>query len=568
MLCRTRGRALALTGLLLLGGYAAATLAQMQAPAPAASPPAGAASAQPDKAASSPPASTEKYSFGDGVVRLPYGVPSGEHTFIVAAEGLSKAGMEAQGLNIVDLPVATPALKATVKFSVDAELTPSTASRRWVVTATASGLVVNDEQSRYATLDLGGNKRTLPYALTNRVRTAPDVTVTVNTPWKLTGDDDADTVTVQTGEQAIQGLYLSNSTLTEKTNGDPLRTQHFQLCRNRDRMSCEPPGTLAALQTHTLYLRYADEVRPHGRFSGALSFAISARPDAKVVSVEVNSSSWRAQALGAAVIALGVALAWLLTLWSRNRLDRLAALRPALEARRRILDLLERLDAEGAKALIPFDRLHARYADLASSLTEEQLDREGLLPARLPSTTAAVLTELKARLKEMEQPIIGLTVIVRDGVVPLVRDWNASAEVDRGRIVKALAMLDVPDDAATEDKARILVGKAQAAAVLQPAAALSIADQGGRGAARQAAVELQQVLSQVEGVNLAIWWVYLLLVSVTGVTVLVIGNPGFGTLMDFVYCLFWGFGLPTTMDKLQAATPSSVSTALSIQMPK
>ena len=551
---RIHARALVRLGLVLLSGCVSATLAQTPAPAPAASPPAGAASTA---------ASTEKFTFGDGTVRLPFGVSGGEHTFIVAAEGLSKEGMEAKGLTIVDVPVATPALKSTVKFTVDAELPPSTASRRWVVTATASGLVVNDEQARYATLEFGGSKRTLPYALTNRVRAAPDFTVTVNTPWKLTGDDDADTVTVVTGEQAIQGLRLSNSTLTEKTNGDPLRTQHFQLCLNQEK-SCEPPGVLSALTTHTLYLRYADGARPHGRFSGTLAFAANARPDAKVVTVEANSSSLPAKIVGAAVIVVGVALAWLLTLWSRNRLDRLAALRPALEARRRILDLLERLGAACPQAGVDFVQLRARYADHAASLTEEQLDREGLLPARLPGTTAVVLTELKARLKALEQPIIGLTVIVREGVEPLARDWNKAPDAEKPQIVKALRTLDSPDDAAVEDKAKALVAKAMAMAAPIPPAGMAAVKS---GTAKEAAVELQEVNSQIEGVNMAIWWVYLLLVSVTGAAVLVVGNLGFGTTMDFVYCLLWGFGLPTTMDKLQAATPASVSTALGIKLP-
>lgn len=53
-----------------------------------------------------------------------------------------------------------------------------------------------------------------------------------------------------------------------------------------------------------------------------------------------------------------------------------------------------------------------------------------------------------------------------------------------------------------------------------------------------------------------------------GIAILILNNAGFGTAMDFVFCLFWGFGLPVTMDKLVQLTPAGVATPLGISLPK
>ncbi len=560
-------RAVALVALALLSVCAATVWAEAPAaPQPAASAPTSGGTENTNNVAAGVASTpTDKFALGDGTVRVPWGAASGKYTFILAADALSKEAMEAKEPTIRDLPKAVLSLGSEVKFRVDGELTPSTAGRRWVVTAMASGLAVNDQQLRYAELDLGGQKRTQPYTLTNRVLTAPDFTVTVNSPWILSGNDDATTVTVVTADQAIAGLRLANSTLAEKTNGDLLRTQHFELCRSSG-VPCDPPGTLAALSTHTLYLKLTNAARSNGRFTGTLAFAVNARPDAKVVTVEVASTSLLFRVAGAVVIVIGVFLAYLLTVWSRNRLDRLAALRPALEARRRILDLLDRLNTAGKLAGISYDKLSARYAEKAATLTEQQLDRDGLLPAGMPSTTATAVSDLKTRLQSLEQPIIGLTVIVCDGVEFLAQKWRTPPEgATREAIVDGMRSLDDPDSAVAEDKARVLVEKATKIAFPQPAGVLMglLPSQ-----SQQASIQLQHVMSQIEALSTGIWLVYLLLASVVGTVVLVFGNPGFGTPMDFLYCLLWGFGLPTTMDKLQQASPASVATAIGIQLPK
>jgi hypothetical protein len=53
--------------------------------------------------------------------------------------------------------------------------------------------------------------------------------------------------------------------------------------------------------------------------------------------------------------------------------------------------------------------------------------------------------------------------------------------------------------------------------------------------------------------------------ALSGLVVLILNNPGFGVPVDFVFALFWGFGLPTTVGAL---APSSAATALNIPIAK
>jgi hypothetical protein len=50
--------------------------------------------------------------------------------------------------------------------------------------------------------------------------------------------------------------------------------------------------------------------------------------------------------------------------------------------------------------------------------------------------------------------------------------------------------------------------------------------------------------------------------------VLILPNAGFGTPLDFMFCVFWGVGLPITMDRLQSTGPGGVAGSLGFTLPK
>ena len=64
------------------------------------------------------------------------------------------------------------------------------------------------------------------------------------------------------------------------------------------------------------------------------------------------------------------------------------------------------------------------------------------------------------------------------------------------------------------------------------------------------------------------WLIWGILTWLAGLAVLILPNPGFGTLLDLVFCAFWGFGLPAGIDKLQQLGPGGIATTIGVTLPK
>lgn len=558
-------RSICMVGWVVTGGSVIAQ--QTAAPSPSLTPSAP-MPATGTPATSSPASSTERIVFGDGTLRLKPGNAEGEVTFILSAEQLGQEGLTAPTPTIVDEGIAGAVVEPTkVQFTVsDAEFQPSATGRRWLVLAKISALPLNVSQTRYATVQLGTKvKRTLNYVLSNLPPTPVDFSIEINTPWILSSDENALPVVMATRDQAVSGLRLANSTLTEKTLGEPIGLQALSLCRTHSG-PCEAPGTVPAMTSQTFFLRMSESQRPHGRFSGTIAFAVDARAEASAKSLEVNSSSSVRRLAGAGLIVMGVMLAWWLTEASRARFERLTALVPFTAARKRIEVLLARLDKARTEAGVELSRLRTEYEQLTDRLSEAELDQARLLPSPLPLPWKAEQADAKAALKEWDDAIGGLHVLVRDGVEALLARWrNSPAGDPRDKVVVALQLLDEPAQAATEVKANALITKALATlAPLQPGAQ---GDLRSVAPATSAKSLLQRVTTEIKSLTLSVWIAYGLLVSVGGIAVLIIANPGFGTLLDFIYCLFWGFGLPVALDKLQQLSPSGMATTIGIGSP-
>lgn len=519
-----------------------------------------------------PAISGERITLGDGTLRLKPGNMEGEVTFILSAEQLGPESLTAPKPMIVDEGIAGAELEPTkVQFTVsDAEFQPSATGRRWLVLAKISALPLNGSQTRYATVQLGsGVKRTLNYVLSNLPPTPVEFSIEIHTPWLLSSDEDALPVVVATRDQAVTGFRLANSTLAEKTHGAPIGLQTLLLCRAHSG-ACEAPGAIPAMTSQTFFLRMSESQRPHGRFSGTVAFAVDARAETSARSLEISSSSSGRRWVGAGLIVVGVMLAWWLTEASRARFERLTALVPFTAARKRIEVLLARLDKARTEAGVDLSRLRTEYEQLTERLSESELDQARLLPSPLPLPWKTEQADAKAALKEWDDAIGGFHVLVRDGVEALMVHWRDAVtdKEARERVVKALKHLDAPGGAATEVKADALIAEALAMlAPPQPGAQSALRSPAPATSTTPAKSLLQRVTTEIKSLTLSVWIAYGLLVSVGGIAVLIIANPGFGTLLDFIYCLFWGFGLPVALDKLQQLSPSGMSTTIGIGSP-
>jgi hypothetical protein len=87
-------------------------------------------------------------------------------------------------------------------------------------------------------------------------------------------------------------------------------------------------------------------------------------------------------------------------------------------------------------------------------------------------------------------------------------------------------------------------------------------------AARSEFPSAQEVLVQFQRISLAGWGISLVVTILAGLVVLVVTNHGFGTVMDYIKCIFWGLGLPFVTQQMQQLSPTSVFSTLKLSLPK
>jgi len=562
---------LVLTGILC----AAFTVMPAQAETPASGPVPPALTATPaGVGATATPSSELRFAFGDATLRLPTGTEKGTVHLTISAEATGKEQVPAGDIEVVDMKEPGP----TVDFKRVAEHQSSGKGRMWFLKADVSALPINSAPlTRSALVSLGEFKRTVPYVLTNRPASAPDFSITPpalwqrkskTALWQWNSDNEvAAALLVAAGEQALLGLRLAHVSLTEKTQQQrSIPLQALELCTLPTDAKCDPPPMIPAQSSQTVYLRFKKGEEFLGRFSGTVSLAVNARAEAKPVPVDLASTACLERWIGAILIVVGVIAAFFLSAWSRSRLQRLAALQPVAAARERVLRLLMELDPVRDNTGVNFDATRNCFKKLINGLTEDHLEAEDLLPptssviGTVPDTTS-----LQAHLKKLEPAIAGLAVVVNEGALPLLKRWESDPDpVSQTRVKDALQILDAPNNATTEDDAVALVARAKTQA--QPPQPIQ-AQQAPDDAAPRTPLTLQRISAEIETINKTTWYAYLFLTSVAGIATLILANPGFGSPLDFVYCLFWGFGLPIALEKLQQLSPSAVAKPLGITLP-
>ena len=444
-------------------------------------------------------------------------------------------------------------------------------SRSWLVPVKVSGLTLNAALSRYARVKLGQNATVFGYTLTNRPSSIVDFAVTAKPVWNVRGNNPPMDIVVQAHDQPVIGLQIAQSTLIEQSVGTQIGASSLQLCSEPPVAdSCKEPLPIAAQTNRTVYLSVKDADLSNGVFKGSVSFTADGRSEPKPVEIVLKSSSWCAGFFGLIIIVVGVVGAWFVNVYGRLVVLRLSALEAAATVRESLDSLLTDVTDFEKQTNISLPKLKTCLQARASELTVKSLETV------LPSTNAYYKqfddTALKATLSKGTTALDIYTVIVKQGINRILGYWKSANVANQQAVASAASALDVGDvlDAST---ARTLVDgavKQAASAATRTVGALAALGSGGGGAPVPKAAELSShtILVRLGKVNFALWAAYIALVVISGAVTLIFLNPGFGTLLDFVYCLFWGFGLPTTLDKLQQLTVAGVSSSLSVSVPK
>jgi hypothetical protein len=516
-------------------------------------------------------------SFTDETVRLSSNKSAEAVSTIVKAENLIKEGISSNETILVqDLGSPQPS-DVIVEFpEPPVELARGASSRAWLIKVVVQKLPHNTIQKRYARLRFGQIEQTVAYTLTNVPAGSFTWSVQPLADWViwhgLLRTDVTTTVVVTTGDVPATNLHIAQSSLKEQSMKTPLGVERLELC---DTPTTTAPtcGSFAvdARTSRTLYLRLQPAHRQHGKFTGTLSFAVNERPELQTVNVTLFTSSWIAKLCGGIVMALGIGAAWWITVWARARMTRLQALKLVAALRKSLQDLKRELQNTLKIPGINLAETEQRLDDIDRTLTEDALDNASRLPPKTPNflpTSTNAETNLQAYLTSLSAPLAGLTVIIWEGMRKLRERWNdALPQQDKDAIRKALEKLD--------QAGAVVKTQEEAQKAVQDAMKVYETERSKQETARVPAEplpvpppSLEHLNWELDTINMMGWFVWGGLTLVAGVALLLIMNLGFGTPMDFIFCFFWGFGLPITGDKLQQLNPGSIASSIGISLPK
>ena len=500
-----------------------------------------------------------------GVIQLPFSSTGGVVNVLLRADGLSPEAATKHGAPRVTDANGEPA--GSVEFESIGPIDFGAASQTWLIALKYEYLPVNTNQTHYARVTSDAFDVTISYILTNL--SPANLTWSVAQPsqwfiWFGFFSHLSTAIVVTSGDYPIGGLRLAQSSITSTLGGSSISLSDLELSESPN--SSTAISEIPAHTSRTVYLGLkatpAQWLWRDGNFTGTVSMAISQRPDLQTVNLTVHASSLWARLIGAAALIGSLFLAWWLAVWSRARLARLQAWRAVLVFQRAVrqvaADLKGILDKVGGTLAGISDNLSTRLATIDGSLSADKLDTTGCLPVlgKVSSDTGWA-SNLQTFLKTQADQL-GLLRILVDGMAMVLPYWNSNKD----EALKALQRM-YGAKVASADEAHAFVD------IVLKDLETAVSSKGGRPPVtpRREPSTVQRVDVEVSHVLVAGWVVWGTISLVVGMSVLVMNNPGFGGWSDLVFCLLWGFGLPTTADRLQQLTPGGIATQIGVSFP-
>lgn len=520
------------------------------------------------------------FSLIDGDIAIDPGATDGSASMVLKADNLDADGMTKTPGPVSDLKTPKPP-EVAVNFTAN-ELDHGDGSRRWVLTADIKGLPRNVMQKRYLSFVFGDQHVILPYTVSNK--STATFTWSVKAPPSELSLKAGQAIEIGIAVQAVAATKVGvlQTTLVEQSRKTPL-DGGLTLCTQPVAPCTESGISLAPNSANRLWLQTNKDSTIVGKYAGTVTVSAAEKPDGETLTLTIYGTTVYRQRLGVLIIIIGVAIAWLITTWAQNKLNRLQALLPVTLLAEHVRALQQILLKAPPNAIPPnanpeWPNTAAALRDLAEKLSEKYLTGQNYLPTSIPSLFKSAGPDIdgyKGFLADAGAKITLLDLVIKDGFAAV---WKKIPPAPNAASLQAITVAytaldgkigEIPLPSPKDAAASILdtlnsLDRALAAANPAPAAPPP-------GAAHGVSIEsrsYEQLVIQIRNLDIVTWLVFGGLATAAGVYVLIISNLGFGLPADFVACLFWGFGLPVGGQQLLQLTPGSVVTALGVTVPK
>lgn len=407
---------------------------------------------------------------------------------------------------------------------------------------------------------------------------SPPINVTVRPPlttWRI-NKNSGTSFTIDTGEAELHEVQVSASTLAEVETKELVGPEQFVL----DNVpTCKVDwNTRTPIQVHgtpaTVYLCFNPSFSSSGKYTGQVWIGAKEKHDLSSFQLEILSTSVFMQIVGIVLIAIGVAIFFIVTVVIRRRANRLSAMLPAARLRDAVLALLKRLgeieQQTGAKWADQRDAtMIGSLAYIVAQLETSNLDRQGFLPliAGNPFAQQTLDSNYQVALQKFAAQVDALTIFINEGLGQCAKRWPTVIKLgEEAAGHKAIAEICklFPFSGPSEGLRRQLASiVAQLEQQLRAAAGV-----GGRlgGGPSPPEPTVEQINVQLNYSSWLMFFIWALFTVFAGTVALIWSRDGFGTPPDLVRCFLWGLGLQAAGSSLQQIGPSAITNAFSVQI--
>lgn len=352
-----------------------------------------------------------------------------------------------------------------------------------------------------------------------------------------------------TDSSAVGNVRLVHSTLQEQSTKQRLDASQLQLCPAGG-AACAGPIEIAPRSVRRLEIRRGPGFPRAGTYTGSLYFAADGSTAMQQFDLTVLATSRASRVWGAVVILLGIACAWLFSVFLRNAATRAQVKMQAgriLEDVKRIRETLPEIEAVRGSEL---QATRARLDAVQAQFDLGRLEANGYIPGRIPSAFSAapgperfqnLVVSNDKILAGLEMLVAAMSHIVRMGPPPLPAPAHeALNDLDH-------AAATVTDAETAAEVAKTAIAHAQSGAAKLQASAPAPPE---LPTIREGRVQMQSVSSWG-------WALWALLTWTAGVFTLIAGNYAFGIEADYFKCFFWGLGIQIAGQQLSSSVIST-----------
>jgi hypothetical protein len=369
----------------------------------------------------------------------------------------------------------------------------------------------------------------------------------------------------------------SFASLVEEKTGQVIAVDQLSIVGSSGSGQNTADGVTVEIPSQVVHLTVASDFTKPGKFTGNVSLASREKADLGSFAVTIYSTApWR-KAVGGLCLVVGVAIYFGVAIWAKARNKQLLAALPAGRLREETQSLKNFVLDARAKTSAPFANLLDAASNpnsidsLIESLSLKALKSKGYLPQDFfsPFSGQEPSPSYQTFLAGVGNQVTVLEVIIRWGIGAVLKMWpDVEKAGKQGDGTTALKNLDgLAGTTLPSDQLKAMV-QAEINAV-QSAIASAKGVTGG-AAPWHAVGEMgsREITIQLQQLSIFVWILWGAATIFVGLCALVFFNDAFGRSQDWIQCLLWGIGMPAVAQGFGGLSANSVSSALSLPIPR